>query len=117
LPRTARQILLVKLLRSEEEDESSGTILNAVPLGAYRQVVDLLGRFNTGPDGGRSPESFGLLYGPGMIVQMPMVGPDDPVMQVGVSLHEEEMAWPVLMRVCKALGWRMMDPSSGRTFG
>ena len=39
------------------------------------------------------------------------------VMQVAISMTEEDVAWPVIMRICKRLGWKMMDPSSGRMFG
>ena len=112
-----RNILLVKILRTDEEEDEAPSILNGVPLGNYAEVVDALGALNTAPDGSKDPESFGLLYGPGFIVQLPMVGPKDPVSQIAVSIQEEEMAWPVLSRVCRRLGWMMMDPGSGRTFG
>ena len=113
-----RQVLLVKLLQEEgEQGEAASTVLNSIPLGRYNEILEQLSGFNTGPDGSSRPESFGVLYGPGLIVQMPMVGPDDLVMQVAISMNEEEIAWPVLMRICKELGWKMMDPSSGRTFG
>lgn len=116
--RKTRQVLLVKLLQDDGEDnEASSTVLNSIPLGTYSEILDRMSGFNTSPDGSNRPESFGVLYGPGLIVQMPMVGPDDLVMQVAVSMNEEEIAWPVLMRVCRELGWKMMDPSSGRTFG
>ena len=101
----------------DEEDDSANTILNSIPLGSYDQVVDALKYFNTTPDGSDSPEGFGVLYGPGLIAQMPMVAQTDPVMQVAISMTEEEIAWPVVMRMCQRLGWMMMDPSSGRTFG
>jgi hypothetical protein len=113
----SRQILLVKLLRAEADDEPALTILSSVPMGSFKSVVDQLGRYNTAPDGGKSPENYGMLYGPGFIAQLPMVGPDDPVAQVMISLTEEEIAWPVLMRICRNLELRMMDPQSGRTFG
>ncbi|MCA9309786.1 MAG: hypothetical protein KDA21_01170 [Phycisphaerales bacterium] len=113
-----RQILLVKLLDMDpDEDGGDGanTMLNSVPLGTYRQIQDLVADSNVAPDG--SPESVGILYGPGITLQLPMVGPDDPVVQVMVSLDEEEIAWPVLTRLCRRLGWKMLDPDSGRTFG
>ncbi len=118
MARSARSILLVKLLKNDEDEADAGAaVLNMVSLGSYKQVVRLLEQFNTAPDGSRSPESAGVLFGPGITVQMPMVGPDDPVTQVVVSLNEEDMAFPVLLRVCRMLGWKMMDPASGRTFG
>lgn len=114
----SRQVLLVKLLQGEgEDDAAASTVLNSVSLGSYDQVIATLSRYNTMGDGSGAPESFGVLYGPGLIVQMPMVGPSDPVMQVAVSMNEEEIAWPVLMRICLELKWKMMDPSTGRTFG
>ncbi|HBS28547.1 MAG TPA: hypothetical protein DEB06_03630 [Phycisphaerales bacterium] len=112
-----RQIVLVKLLSGEEGEDDAPSVLNAIPLGTYEQVVDALSAFNTTPDGSNSAESFGVLYGPGLLIQMPMVGPKDPVMQAAVSLQEEDIAWTVLARICKRLGWKMMDPGSGRTFG
>jgi len=111
----SRQVLLVNLLKTEEEDVPS--VLNSVPLGSYKKVQKALEDFNTYPDGSNSPENYGLLFGPGLIVQMPMVGPEDPIMQIAVSMQEEDIAWPVLMRICKKLGWRMMDPQTGRSFG
>ena len=112
-----RQVLLVKLLKVEDDQAASDTMLNAVSLGTSRQLVRSLERFNTGPDGSKSPEGASTLYGPGLIIQLPMVGPDDPVMQVAASMVEEDIAWPVLMRICRGMGWKMMDPASGRTFG
>ena len=80
-------------------------------------MLDALRLFNTTPDGSETPESFGVLYGPGLIAQMPMADRNDPIMQVAISMTEEDIAWPVIMRMCSRLGWKMMDPSSGRTFG
>lgn len=114
----SRQVLLVKLLQSEGgDDPAASTVLNSVPLGTYDQVIATLSGYNTMADGSGAPESFGVLYGPGLIVQMPMVGPGDPVMQVAVSMNEEEIAWPVVMRICLEMKWKMMDPATGRTFG
>ena len=109
-----RSVLLVKLLASDDED-APATAADAVALGSAREVKDLLAQFNMSEDG--SAEGAGMLYGPGIIATMPMVGPDDPVMQLLVTMQEEDMAWAVLPRVCRALGWKMMDPRTGRTFG
>lgn len=110
----SRQILLVKLLKTEENETAS--ILNSVPLGTCKEVKAALADFNTFADGSTAPENFGLLYGPGLMIQMPMVGPSDPVAQISATMQEEDIAWPVLMRMCRRLGWKMMDPQSGRTF-
>ena len=113
----ARTILLVKLLQSDDGEEAAAGVLNSIPLGTAAQVIEALAQLNTTADGSSSPESFGVLYGPGIIVQMPMAGPGDPVMQLAVSMQEEDIAWPVLLRICRTLKWKMMDPASGRTFG
>jgi len=114
----SRQVLLVKILQVDDDDETAGAgALNSIPLGTHDSIIEQLREFNTGPDGSNSPETYGVLYGPGMIMQLPMVGGDDPVMQLAVSMHEEDLAWPVLMRICRRLGWKMMDPATGRTFG
>jgi hypothetical protein len=96
------------------DNDAPSTMLNAIPLGSKNEVTQTLERFNIAPDG--SPESIGLLYGPGLTVQLPMVGADDPITQAVVSI-DEEIGWPVVTRICKALGWKMMDPGTGRTFG
>jgi hypothetical protein len=84
-------------------------------LGTRREALRALEGFNTFPDG--SAEGFGEAYGPGIRVSLPMVGEDDAVSQLLVSVVEEEIAWPVLQRISRGLGWAMMDPETGRTFG
>lgn len=116
-----RSVLLVKVLEPEEGDEVGAHegggpgVADSVALGSAREIKELLAQFNTHEDG--SIEGRGTLYGPGIIATMPMVGPDDPVMQVMVTMQEEDMAWAVLPRICRTLGWKMMDPRTGRTFG
>lgn len=113
-----RQIALIKLLDDgpdAEGGESSGSVLDSIPLGTHKQVCESLAHFNTATD--NAPESIGVLYGPGFTVQLPFVGPNDPVMQILISLEDEDCAWPVLTRICKRLRWKMLDPNSGRTFG
>lgn len=111
----SRQILLVKLIDDEGDEAGRPSVLNSVSLGSYAEVAEQLSNFNTHTD--NAPDTPGILYGPGIIVQMPMVGPEDPVHQVAVTLVEEDIAWPVLIRICKGLGWKMMDAETGRTFG
>lgn len=113
---SARSILLVKVLDSEEtESEHSSAALRTVSLGRLEEVQGLLKQFNCANDGSASASN--VVYGPGVVLQMPMVDRDDPVNQILVSLVEDSVAWPVLTRICRVLGWKMMDPSSGRTFG
>lgn len=111
-----RSVLLVKLLEPDEGEESAAQgVADTIPLGSAREIKELLGQFNTSEDG--SSDGAGVMHGPGIIVSLPMVGPDDPVMQLLVTMHDEDMAWAVLPRVCRTLGWKMMDPRTGRTFG
>ncbi|MFU8827859.1 MAG: hypothetical protein ACNA8P_00315 [Phycisphaerales bacterium] len=112
-----RSILLVKVLEQEvaEGEAPPPAVLNMVSLGRLEEVVNLLKQFNCTSDG--SPTATNVLYGPGVVLQLPMIDRDDPVNQILVSLVEDSVAWPVLTRICRVLGWKMMDPSSGRTFG
>jgi hypothetical protein len=86
------------------------------PIGSAEQVTAMLAPFNTAPDGG-SPGSLGTvtLHGPGMTVLMPTT--QKTITQLIANMNEEEIAMPVLVRLCKSLGWVMMDMESGRMFG
>ncbi|MDX2131995.1 MAG: hypothetical protein SFY69_08085 [Planctomycetota bacterium] len=86
---------------------------DAPPLGKVREVRDTLAGFNTSGDGS-APGGMGLerLYGPGMVVEIPTSV--EPVTQVIATMNDEETAFPVLMKLCKLTGWRMMDVESGR---
>lgn len=85
------------------------------PLGSRKDVRDVLARYNTAPDGsGRNPTGTEILHGPGMFVELPTAM--DSVAQAMVTVLDDDIAWPVLSRVCKAQGWRMMDLESGRYF-
>lgn len=117
-----RTILLIRVLEDDASsidsssiDPAAAAVLNAVPLGTVRELTSIMARFNIAPDG--SPMTPNVMYGPGVIAQFPFLGPNDSVQQVLVSLVEDDIAWPVLIRLCKANAWKMMDPESGRTFG
>ncbi|MEO0512002.1 MAG: hypothetical protein AAF108_03790 [Planctomycetota bacterium] len=119
------------VFRARDEDrpvsEDTGDPAMPEPLGQPREVLGVLSRFNTAPDGGRSLGADGgpsvasattTLHGPGLIAEFPG-GPDgrDPISQVMVTVIEEDMAWPVLSRLCRETGWRLQDVDSGLTFG
>lgn len=93
-----------------------------VPLGRRSEVIQAMGRSNIAPDGS-GPEGLGdrlgsaVLYGPGMIVELPAAAAHADVLQALLTLTDEDFAWPVVMRLCKDNAWKMMDPESGRTFG
>ncbi|HZW09001.1 MAG TPA: hypothetical protein VFF69_03780 [Phycisphaerales bacterium] len=85
------------------------------PLGTRPEIKRLLADFNTAPDG--APEgSLGLerLHGPGFVVELP-TSIDEP-MQVLATINDDETAWPVLSRICRKLGWSLIDGESGRAF-
>lgn len=95
------------------------------PLGTLSAVCAALGRANVAPDGS-GPRGMGerlgtgVLFGPGMVMEVPLGAddaPDPDIAQVLVSVTDEDFAWPVLLRLCKINQWKMMDPDSGRTFG
>lgn len=84
------------------------------PLGLLREVRATLARFNTAGDGS-PPGVLERLHGPGFVVELPTGNPD--VNQAIVTVNDEDTAFPVLMKLCKSLGWSLMDMESGRTFG
>ncbi len=104
----ARQLILTPGGGESSDAERGG-------LGLKREVLRLLGEFNTAPDG--SAEGFGVAHGPGFLVELPLVDEKDEVKQVMVSVLDEETAWPVLARMCMRHHWQMVDPVSGRSFG
>ena len=98
------------------------------PLGTVAELIATLKTFNIWPDGSGAMgfgESLGTatLYGPGFILELPYAssGASSPdkaeINQALVYCNDDDYAWPVLSRLCKANAWKMMDPDSGRTFG
>ncbi len=85
------------------------------PMGRRGEVLASLSRFNTAPDGAPRNTGMDVLHGPGMVLEIPATG--DEVTQAMVTVTDEEIALPVLLRLCKALGWSMVDLETGRSFG
>jgi hypothetical protein len=92
-------------------------------LGSLKDVIAMFGAGNVAPDGagtlglGDRPGSA-LFHGPGLVAEVPL-DPDQPnpdVKQILVGVTDDDFAWPVLSRLCKTHGWKLMDPDSGRTF-
>lgn len=104
----------IVLMRPAEPDEDGPALAS---LGTRESVTEVLAAFNTAPDGAERSSSSGteVLYGPGMVVEIPTT--TDDISQAMVTMLDEGLAFPVLMRLCKKLEWRMMDPDTGRTFG
>lgn len=107
---TNRQIVLIK----PDRDRSDGSM---PPLGSLQSVQETLGGVNTACDGSDGVAESGIIvmHGPGFVVEI--ASGMDPVSQAMVTLHDEDMAWPVLMLLCTRAKWAMMDVETGRTFG
>ncbi len=84
-------------------------------MGSRREVQASLARFNTAPDGSSRNTGMDVLHGPGMVLEIP--ASNDEVLQAMVTVTDEEIALPVLLRLCKSLGWSMVDLETGRSFG
>lgn len=86
------------------------------PIGTRGEICQALARFNTAPDGAPGKGMGTLrLYGPGMAIELPTSV--DQINQALVSVNEDDIAWPVLLRICKELRWKMIDLETGRSFG
>lgn len=86
------------------------------PLGTLAEVESLFARFNTGRDGADPKGQYTLpLHGPGFTAEVPTAV--NPVVQVMLSVYDEELAMPVLIRMARDLGVRLTDIESGQTFG
>lgn len=84
-------------------------------LGTKREVLETLARFNTAPDGSR--DAMGVAFGPGFHVELPWIDDKEDMQQAAVTVVDQDGAWPVLSRMLKDAGWRMMDIESGQIFG
>lgn len=94
---------------------SPGTGAPAV-LGPLKDVRKTFERYNTSGDGtGADAGGVETMHGPGFTCEVATGQP--VVQQVLVNLLDEDIAWPVLSRLCKAEKWKMMDVESGRMFG
>lgn len=111
MPRN-RQLVLMNPSESPE-----GVVTGELrPLGSLAEVQSGLARFNTASDGSERPGStMVVLHGPGIVVELPKGV--DPVMQLMVTLKDDDLAFVVLWRLCRRFGWKMMDAETGQTFG
>jgi hypothetical protein len=104
----SRQIILFQ--PSDPEDAAAGM----AELGSPSNLEHRLRPYNIAPDGGKGAMGTTSLYGPGLVIEVPSAA--DEVNQLMASVDDEETAWPVLARLCREQGWKLMDPESGRTF-
>ncbi len=98
----AKRQLVITGPASDDPDE-------APSLGSRREVLTTLSKFNTWPD----VEGGEFLYGPGLTMQM-TPGADE-LNQMLVAVLDEDIAWSVLTRICKATHWQLLDLESGRS--
>lgn len=77
-------------------------------IGTRTAILTQLADYNTSPeqDGGD------ILFGPGIVIQLPP-GQDD-VTQMILTISEEDIGWLVVQRLAGDLGWRLLDPNTGR---
>jgi hypothetical protein len=105
-----RQLVLIRL--EDPDDRLSAT----VPLGSPREFLAAVERFNIAPDGGTAKRmGTQMLYGPGMVVEIPDGQPE--IRQALVTCVEQDTAWPVLQALLKATSWKLQDMESGQMFG
>ncbi len=79
------------------------------PIAPRRELLRELARYNTAPE---SQDETDILFGPGIRLELPPG--QDPVVQMLLTLTEEEIGWLVLRRLAGAFNWRVVDPDSGR---
>jgi hypothetical protein len=79
-----------------------------VPLGSRAEIVQALSKFNTMAE----VEGNDTLWGPGIKIELP---PEvDPVVQMLLSIVEEEIAWLPILRLAKQFDWSVVDIETGR---
>lgn len=80
------------------------------PLGARMDLLERLSGFNTSPE--RAGED--LLFGPGLELHLPPG--QDPVLQMLMTVSDHDIAWIAVMEIARKLGWKILDPQTGRDF-
>ncbi len=77
-------------------------------LGDRRDVLRELASCNTYPE----IDGDDLLYGPGF--RLDLAPGQDPITQMLLTIDDVDIAWVSIVRIAKRLGWRLVDPASGR---
>ena len=104
-----------QLILSMPDPEAEPGEIALLPLGRWGEVIERLGAFNTAGDGSSRSTGTEILHGPGYVVEL--AAGQEEVTQAMVIVHDEDLAWPVLSRLCRQTGWKMTDLESGRMFG
>lgn len=55
-----------------------------------------------------------VLFGPG--IELHLAPNQDPIMQMMLTISDEDIGWTVIMRIARDLHWKILDPNSGREF-
>jgi hypothetical protein len=76
-------------------------------LGDRRKCVERLSVLNTGPE---RPDD-NVLWGPG--IRLELKPGQDPVMQMLLTIVEDEIAWLTMMRLARLCQWKIVDLESG----
>jgi hypothetical protein len=104
--------ILVLMKPRDPEDPAAGS----VPLGSPKDLIEALATFNVAPDGApRKALGTAVLHGPGFTLEY--ASSQDELNQAMIVVNDQDFAWPVLSRMCRAHGWKMQDTESGQVFG
>lgn len=103
---------LVLFLPKDPEKPTEGM----ASMGSEGEFIATLAPFNTAPDGSPVRTSgTQILHGPGIAVEY--ADNQDQITQALLTVIDQDVAWPVLVRLCRSLGWKMQDMESGQVFG
>lgn len=103
------------LMKFSEPAKRPGGSRPQSPLGSLQQVKEALAKFNTAADGGESSRiGTELLHGPGFVVEVPNAQTE--VSQAMITAQEDDIAWPVVSRICRTYGWSVTDLDSGQVW-
>ncbi len=80
------------------------------PLGSRAEILERLSGHNTAPE---RPDQD-LLYGPGLELHLPPG--QDPVLQMLMNVSDHDIAWIAVLEMARELGWKILDPQTGRDF-
>ncbi len=96
---------LAQLVILSRDDARNGELPT---IGRRDDIVSQLGAFNTAPEvtGGD------ILYGPG--IEIELEPEEQEIRQMLLTVTDEDIAWAALMRIARAMKWKLLDPGSGR---
>ena len=80
------------------------------PLSTRRELLEGLAGCNTAPE----REGEDTCFGPGLELHLPPG--QDPVRQMLMTISDDDIAWIAIINMAKKLGWKILDPQSGREF-